>query len=95
MSQLSDQITRISEKLQLVLRQLQVLQKENERLRGQLEQERRNQQVRVLEIEQLQQQAEILKLSRGEMKESEKKAFQKRLNQYIKEIDRCISLLNE
>ena len=29
------------------------------------------------------------------MKESEKKAFEKRLNQYIKEIDRCISLLNE
>ena len=47
------------------------------------------------ESQKWQQQVEILKFSQEQMNEAEKKAFEKRLNQYIKEIDRCISLLKE
>jgi len=55
--------------------------------------------IPVLELEsesqKWQQQIEILKFSQEQMSETEKKAFEKRLNQYVKEIDRCISLLKE
>jgi hypothetical protein len=46
-------------------------------------------------IDRLKQQVEILKLSNGEMTEAEKKQFEKRVNSYIKEIDRCIAMLSE
>jgi hypothetical protein len=46
-------------------------------------------------LEQLQQQAEILKATKAAMSHGEKRALEKRLGQYIREIDRCIALLGE
>ena len=43
----------------------------------------------------LKQQVEILKYNTGEMDEEGKKQFEKRLTGYLKEIDRCITLLGE
>jgi hypothetical protein len=37
----------------------------------------------------------MLKATSGQLDEQAKKDFQKQLNHYIKEIDRCISLLGE
>jgi hypothetical protein len=34
-------------------------------------------------------------VSRGETDDTTKKDFERRINQYIKEIDRCIALLSE
>ena len=44
-------------------------------------------------IDRLKQQVEVLKLSNGEMDEAEKKQFEKRINSYLKEIDKCIAAL--
>ena len=44
--------------------------------------------------ETLKQQVEILKYSNGEMGEEDKKQFEKRINTYVKEIDRCITMLS-
>jgi hypothetical protein len=38
---------------------------------------------------------EILKYNNGEMDEAEKKQFEKRLNSYLKEIERCITMLSQ
>ena len=46
-------------------------------------------------LEQLQQQVEILKATKASMSEGEKRALEKRLGQYIREIDRCIAMLEE
>jgi hypothetical protein len=46
-------------------------------------------------IELLQQKVQVLQAAKGEMNEEEKKAFEKRLSQYIREIDRCIAMLGE
>ena len=47
------------------------------------------------EISRLQHQVSILKTSIGQMTEPDKKLFDKQINQYIKEIDKCIGLLSE
>jgi cell shape-determining protein MreC len=89
------QLKRINEKLQHFLKQYQLLQKENEKLKQEIGEKTIHQKVLSVQSDKLQQQIEILKVSKGEMNSVERKAFEKRLNQYIKEIDRCISLLNE
>jgi len=95
MAELEEQVKRVNEKLQQLVKQYQLLQKENDKLKKDLTQLQSHQQSQSIHIEQLQQQTEILKLAKSEMGEDEKKAFEKRLNQYIKEIDRCITMLNE
>jgi DNA repair exonuclease SbcCD ATPase subunit len=89
------QVKRIQEKLQQLLRQREMLLKENSKLKEdirQLQQAHNNHSDRV---EQLQQQVEILRTTKGEMSDTEKKVLEKRLGQYIREIDRCIALLSE
>jgi cell division FtsZ-interacting protein ZapD len=85
----------INEKLQLLLRQQSKLKKENERLRVELQEWRSKEEVYQQKISELGQQIQILKLGAGEMNEKDKKDFEKKINQYIKEIDKCISYLSQ
>jgi cell division FtsZ-interacting protein ZapD len=85
----------INEKLQLLLRQQSKLKKENERLRVELQEWRSKEEVYQQKISELGQQIQILKLGAGEMNEKEKKDFEKKINLYIKEIDKCISYLSQ
>jgi regulator of replication initiation timing len=95
MHELEDQVKRINEKLLQLLKQFGQLQKEYERLKKE-KQDLTDQLSQLgLESETWKRQTEILKMSKGEMNEEEKKAFEKRLAQYVKEIDRCIALLSE
>jgi len=43
----------------------------------------------------LEQQQHILKAAAGKMEEPDKKEFEQVLNKYIREIDKCINLLND
>ena len=95
MSDLENQLKRIQEKLQLVIKQSSTLQKENQRLKEELEKCNRHGVEQQKKMEDLKQQVEILKISSGEWDENDKKQFEKRINGYIKEIDRCISLLSD
>ena len=95
MNQMETQLRRVSEKLQQLLTQYQALQKDNERCRQELLLARQTNEQLAAESQKWRQQAEVLKLSKSDMPEAEKKAFEKRLNQYVKEIDRCISMLGE
>jgi hypothetical protein len=95
MTELEVQVKRINEKLQLLLRRHEAVLKENEKLKKENRESRDYREDHSTKLEQLQQQVEILKASKGEMEEGEKKAFEKRLGQYIREIDRCIALLGE
>ena len=88
-------VRRIQEKLQQLLRQRDLLQKENGRLREELKQLHEDHTDRGGRLEQLQQQVEILKATKAAMSEGEKRALEKRLGQYIREIDRCIAMLGE
>jgi chromosome segregation ATPase len=95
MSDLEVQLKRIQEKLQLLLKQQVSLQKENQRLKEDLEKCRRQSEAQQQTTADLKQQVEVLRITSGDWDESDKKEFEKRINGYIKEIDRCITLLSE
>lgn len=95
MSELESQLKRIQEKIQHLLKEQTVLQKENQQLEKELCKHKDQSSLQRETIDTLKQQVEVLKLSSGEMDEADKKEIEKRINTYIKEIDRCIVLLGE
>jgi chromosome segregation ATPase len=95
MPDIEDYIRRVNNKLQQLLKQYHLLQKENEKLKEVVKDLRAAKESEAEQINRLQQQVSILKSSIGQMTEPDKKIFEKQINQYIKEIDRCIGLLSE
>ena len=95
MSVLVENIKRINTKLQQLLRQYQLLQKENEQQKNVIIELRTSQENDLLRISQLEQQVGILKSAAGKMNEADRKVYEKQINQYIREIDKCIGLLSE
>ncbi len=95
MAEREDQLKRIQEKVQQLLKKHTALQKENQQLRTQLEASQTQAIQHLKNVETLKQQVEILKASSGQMSEADKKQFEKRINSYLKEIDRCIAMLGD
>ena len=89
------QFTTLYEKIQSLLRQYNRLERENEKLREELEASKQREGATLGKVEELQSQISILKLAAGEMSEKDKKTFERQLNQYIKEIDKAIAYLSE
>jgi chromosome segregation ATPase len=94
-NQIESQILRIQDKLQQLLRQRDLLLKENGKLKDDLRKAQENQTGESKRLEQLKQQVEVLRVTKTDMSEGEKRELEKRLGQYIREIDRCIALLGE
>ena len=95
MSDLQQHIKRIQDKLQQLLKQYQLVQKENEKLQVQLQLAKENEHSAQQRTEELLQQVAFLKAAKTGLNENEKKDFEKRINQQLKEIDKCISILSE
>ena len=95
MSNTEQHLKRIQDKLQQLLKQHSAVQKENSKLKEELAVARQKSAVQQKSADELKQQVSILKVSAGEMSEADKKEFEKRINGYLKEIDRCIALLGE
>ncbi|MBC7511823.1 MAG: hypothetical protein H7320_24250 [Ferruginibacter sp.] len=95
MAVINEHIIRVNNKLQQLLKQYLLLQRENEKLKELLKDLQTNRELEVEELSRLHQQVGILKTSVGQMTDPDKKAFEKQINQYIKEIDKCIGLLSE
>ena len=85
----------IQDKLQQLLKEHSALQKENSKLKAELGMARTKNNEQQKGLDELKQQVSILKVSSGDMSEHDKKEFEKRINSYLKEIDRCIALLGE
>jgi hypothetical protein len=88
------QIKSIQDKLQQLLKQQAVLYKENQRLKKELEKASSLNEEKQALVQALQQQTDVLKLGSGTMDEAEKNALGKRIDVYLKEIDKCLALLN-
>lgn len=93
MSNVIEHINAVNEKLLLLVRQHQQLQKENNRLRQELEETKLRENEATVKADWLQQQVEIAQLSAGKAGQEIKTELEKRINAYIKEIDQCIALL--
>ena len=95
MSDLEQNIKRINTKLHQLLKNYQLLQKDNKRqsdLIKELQQAKANDREQITA---LQEKVTILKAAAGKMNEADKKAFEKNISQYIREIDKCIGVLSE
>jgi phage host-nuclease inhibitor protein Gam len=89
------QLKRINEKLQDVMKKYELLQKENERLRNELMPAKQREMSFMEQIAGLEQKIMVLKTGTGQMDEADKKELDKKLHGYLKEIDRCISMLSD
>ncbi len=80
MPDLEIQLKRIQDKLQQVLKDHAALQKENLRLKEELDKNRTQSFAHQQNIDDLKQQVEVLKITSGDWEEGDKKEFEKRIN---------------
>ncbi|MEO5945971.1 MAG: hypothetical protein ABIP79_04085 [Chitinophagaceae bacterium] len=95
MSNTEQHLKRIQEKLQILLKEHTAIVKENKILKEELNKAEQKVTTQQKSVDELRQQVSILKVSTGEMNEIDKKEFEKRINGYLKEIDRCIAMLGQ
>ena len=95
MSTAEQQLKRIQDKLQQLLKQHSAVRKENSKLNEEIEVLNKKILTQQQSADELKQQVSILKLNAGEMGEADKKELEKRINAYVKEIDRCIAMLGK
>jgi small-conductance mechanosensitive channel len=92
--QIENKLKIIIEKLVLLTKQNAAFAKENESLKNQLEETKLATEKALAQIDILQSRLDTRKYSQALMTPEEKKSFEKKVNGYIKEIDKCIALLS-
>jgi chromosome segregation ATPase len=95
MSETHEHIERIQQKLHLLLRQWNALRREFDKLQKENALLRQQAAGYQETISQLNRQVEVMQVTASTLTESDKKAMEKKINSYIREIDRCIALLTE
>ena len=95
MNELEIPIKNIEQKLREVTKRYSALKKEN--LRLQAEAQKLNDTIagKEQELQQLRHQTDLLKSGIQSWQPEQKKLFVKRIDTYLKEVDKCIALLNE
>ena len=94
MQTVEEHINSINTKLQQLLKKYAALRKENAILNHELEERRANEKHHLDRIVSLEMQAGVLKASSAKMNEKDKHDFEKRINQYIKDLEKCMTMLN-
>ncbi|HLG41031.1 MAG TPA: hypothetical protein VI461_15225 [Chitinophagaceae bacterium] len=95
MAETEIQLKRIQNKLQQLLKELHALQKENNHLKEELNDVKKQFEMQHENMDSLKQQVNVLKYTGGELNDADKKEFEKKINSYLKEIDRCITMLGQ
>ena len=95
MSMLDVQIKNINDKLQQLLKKSTSLQKENEVLYRELSILKEKEKEYISTIDAISQKVNILQAATGNMTEADQKELEKRINQYVKDIDKFIGMLSE
>ena len=85
----------VLEKLQQLLKKYQALQKENEALKNDSLSLQKKENDYKNTIDELNQKVNILQAASGQMTNKDQKEFEKKISQYIKELDKCIGILSE
>jgi regulator of replication initiation timing len=95
MDSIDQQFNTLAEKLQQLLKHMGHLRKENEQLQAELQQARQSEAAALARVEELKEQAAILKFAAGDMNEQDKKEFEHTINRYIRQIDKTIAYLSQ
>jgi chromosome segregation ATPase len=88
-----EQIGRIEEKLTKFLLQHQQLLRENQKLRNEQEVQLETQKKLKAKVEELELQVGLLQSTETSGSKSSRAALEKKINAYVKEIDKCIAIL--
>ena len=94
MADVKNHITLLNAKLQLLLKQYAGLISENATQKIKIKKLEEAAGQQKLQFEKLQQEQLILKASLDVMDEAEKKKLEQKINGYVRNIDKCISLLS-
>lgn len=94
MEEAAGQVQRIEQQVQQLLKEYAGVQKENQRLQKENTRLTTDLQSMSEKVTKLQQKVDVSKLTGSEMQESSKKDLEKRINIYLKEIDKCLELLH-
>lgn len=95
MNDLETHIKTVNEKLQQLVKQHTAIKKENDHLKEEINSLKEKEVEYKYALHELDQKVSILKAASGDMSDADHKEFEKRINQYIKEIDKCIGLLSD
>lgn len=91
----ADQLTRVTSKLQELVKRYELLRKENAQLKSELLPAKEREIGFMDKIASLEEKILVLKAGSGNMSDADKKELDKKLHLYLKEIDRCINMLSE
>ena len=91
---IDNQLKNIQTKLQQMLKQYRLVVKENEQLKKQLADNTLQATTKHQQVQALQQQLDALKMGTSAFDSKDKAALEKKIDIYIKEIDRCLLMLN-
>ena len=94
MSTIEEHINSINAKLQLLLKNYATLKKDNNHLNEEIKKLKESEKGFLEKVNTLEMQTSILKASAGKMSGEEKTDFEKRIKAYIKDIDKCMAMLN-
>jgi chromosome segregation ATPase len=94
LAEINAHIKQVNAKLQILLAQHGKLQNENEQQKKLIESLQQTDAQQKEKLEALHQEQLILKASVDKMDELEKKELEQKINGYLKNIDKCISLLS-
>ena len=94
MADLNVNIKQLNIKLQLLLKKYALLSQENEQQKKTIISLQESEKNKKEQLDALQQQQLILKASLDKMDEKEKKELEQKINGYVRNIDKCISLLS-
>ncbi len=95
MPDLNEHISLINTKLQQLLKQYEALLTENNKQKQTIGVLQKKQEEFKNELSEIQQQNLILKASAAPLNDADKKELEQKINGYLRNIDRCISLLDQ
>lgn len=91
---LPEQLLQLQQQLQSLLQVHQSLKNENTVLKRKVHELQQALDSKAEALAKLQASAQVAQLGVQQWDEAEKQALEKKINQYLKEIDKCLSLLN-
>ncbi len=92
---ITEYLNKVYTKVDLLVKNYTLLQKENVEMKARIQASVENEKRLKESIELLQQKQLILMASLSKMEEPDKKIFQTKIDQYIKDIDKCITVLSQ
>ena len=91
---MKDLVTSIKEKITKLLYVLDELKKENLILKKDIQEHKKQNEIMITKINNLPQKSDLLKINQSIESESDSNYTKKKIDHYIREIDKCINLID-